>query len=515
MDLKTHIQKLKQVPIKAQDTLTRAQKQTIKELIKAAKIMDELFLTQVYSKNQELKHTLKDDELELFTIHFGPFDRLNHHNSFIQNHAKPKGANYYDEDITKEEIENHVKQHPQDEKEFTSPHTIIRRRQGKLTAIPYSKEYKTQLEQAATHLKKAAEITENNSLKEFLEKRAESFLTNDYFESELAWLDVDSKIDVTIGPYEVYEDELLGYKAGFEALIGLKDDKESKNLELIKTHIPELEQNLPMHDNHKNDHKDKACPIVVVNELFVAGDGKAGVQFTAFNLPNDEKVKHVKGSKKVLLKNVAQAKYENCWIPIADEIMHKDVLENVSFNAYFTHVLLHEIAHALGPQIITQNNTQTTVSKALKETYPTIEEAKADILGLYNMLYLVDNGFYEKTFEKEMINTFVTGFFRSIRFGIGEAHGGANIIIYNYFKEKGMVAFKNGKCTVNQEHARQIIHDLAKEILLIQAHGNYQEAKQFINTYKFMPDEVKDAIHRVKHVPVDIRPVFDLKEYEE
>ena len=414
--------------------------------------------------------------------------------------------------MTKEEFENFVKEHPELEEAFTSNFTVIRRdKEGKLTAIPYSEEYKTFLEKAAKLLKEAAKDCDNKTVKNYLEKRAEAFLSNDYFESDMAWMDMkDNAIEVVIGPYEVYEDALFGYKASFESFVTVRDPVESAKLKTIAKYLVDMEKNLPIPDMYKNFNRGLSSPIAVVYEVYCGGDAGAGVQTTAFNLPNDERVREAKGSKKVLLKNVAEAKYQKCWIPIAKTVIDENSLKNVSFNAYFTHTLLHEISHGLGPGIITKDGKKTTVNKELKEYYSTVEEAKADVLGVYNGIFLTKKGVFPKGFDKELITTFIGGIFRSIRFGINEAHGGGNIIIFNYLREIGVIEYNpdSGKFSVNLDKAEDGFKRLANEILMIQATGDYEKAKQFVNTYKVLKPEVKQALEKLKDVPVDIRPIF-------
>ncbi|BBB32221.1 MutT/NUDIX family protein [Thermotomaculum hydrothermale] len=500
--------------------INEKQKIVLKKLIEATKIMDEIFLRQVYSKNVEIREKLKKandelskKELELFNIYYGPFNRLEHDKPFIEGVGeKPLGANFYPEDMTKDEFEDFLKQHPELEDEFTSNFTVIRRnKDGNLVAIPYSKEYKPFLEKATQLLKETAKNCENPTVKKYLNLRAEAFLSNDYFKSDLAWMDVkNNAIEVVIGPYEVYEDRLFGYKASFESFVTVKDPVESKKLKTIAKYLIDMEKNLPIPDMYKNFNRGLSSPIAVVYEVYCGGDAGAGVQTTAFNLPNDERVREAKGSKKVLLKNVAEAKYKMCWIPIAKTVLTKDTLKNVSFNAYFTHTLLHEISHGLGPGIITKNGKKTTVNKELKEYYSTIEEAKADVLGVYNGFFLTEKGVFPKGFEKQLVTTFIGGIFRSIRFGINEAHGGGNIIIFNYLRELGVINYDENskKFSVNLEKAKDGFTKLAHELLILQATGDYEKTKQFVNTYKVIKPEVKKALEKLKNIPVDIRPIF-------
>ncbi|RLE20256.1 MAG: peptidase, partial [Acidobacteria bacterium] len=308
--------------------ITENQKTVLRKLVEASDVMNEIYLRQVYGKNLSIRARLETGtdplakaRLALFNLYKGPFNRLDHDKPFIGTASKPAGANFYPEDMTKSEFESFVKTHPDQEKAFESPVTVIRRKDGKLVAVPYSVEYRELLEKAAMLLKEAAASAENKTVKTYLEKRAAAFLSNDYFDSDMAWMDMrHNTVEAVIGPYEVYEDGLFGYKASFESFVTIRDPVASKKLKMVAGYLMKMEKNLPIPDQYKNFNRGNSSPIVVANEVYCAGDAASGVQTTAFNLPNDEKVREAKGSKKVLLKNVAQAKYEKCWIPITNRV---------------------------------------------------------------------------------------------------------------------------------------------------------------------------------------------------
>src|SRR5690606_4522517 len=307
-----------------ENQLSDNDKIVVQKLYEASKIMDEIFLEQVYSKNNEIKNRLENDDsplaklqLEYYKIMAGPFDRLDQNKPFREGYEKPPGADFYPEDITKEEFEKWIKDHPEDEKNFISEFTIIRRDGSGLKAIPYSEYFKDKLSKAASLLREAADYADNKSLKNYLTLRAKAFETNDYYESDMAWMDLkDHNIEIVIGPYEVYEDELYNYKASFESFLTIKDPAESEKLEKFASYLKEMEERLPIKDEYKNPNRGSESPIMVVNEIFTAGDTKAGVQTLAFNLPNDERVRKAKGSKKVMIKNLHEAKFEKMLLPI-------------------------------------------------------------------------------------------------------------------------------------------------------------------------------------------------------
>jgi hypothetical protein len=498
------------------------EKKALQLIVKAAQCMDKIFLSQVYSKNAVILKALKENGnpdykvlKKFFKINFGPFDRLLDHEPFINlAEKKPDGANFYPEDITKEEFKKWLKDHPEDEANFTSSFFVIRRDEGKLTAIPYSQFYKDLLEKAAKLLKEAAGLLENPSLKKYLNSRADAFLSNDYYQSDMDWMDLKGhKIEMVIGPYEVYEDKLFGYKAAFEAFITLVDLEESKKLKVLSGYVAEMEKNLPFDDKYKNFKRGESSPVMVVNEVFTGGDTKAGVQTIAFNLPNDERVREAKGCKKVMLKNICRAKFDKIWIPIAQKVLAEEEMSLASFDSYFNHILMHEFSHGLGPGNIVKEGKKTTVNKELQELYSVIEEAKADILGIWNLKFMIDKGVFPKELAKSMYATYLGGIFRSIRFGIGEAHGGGNAIQINYILEKGGFIFdeESGRFSVNREKIEDVIKQLAVDILMLQVEGDYAKAKAMIEKYVVISPPLQRAIDAVADVPVDIKPIYAIE----
>jgi len=491
------------------------QKKVVENIYQASKIMDDLFFSQVYSKNYEVRDQLKsENEKKYFDIMFGPFDRLDHNKPFTGTTKKPEGANFYPEDMTKEELNNWIKDHPEDEDAFSSEFTIVRRDGEKLVAIPYSEFYKKRLTKAADYLIKAAEYADNESLKEYLTTRAAAFLSNDYYESDMAWMDLkDHTIEVVIGPYEVYEDEMFNYKAAFESFVTIMDPAESKKLAVFGSYLNAIEKHLPIDDKYKNFDRGSESPIVVVQEVFSAGDSKAGVQTLAFNLPNDERVREAKGSKKVMLKNVHEAKFEKLLYPIAEVVLDPEQLKYVTFDGFFNHTLMHEMSHGVGPGKIIKDGKDTEVRKELKETYSKLEECKADVLGMYNNMFMIDKGVYPESFANENWVTFLAGTFRSVRFGISEAHGGGNAIIYNYLLEKGAYEYNEStqKVRVNFDKIYDVVKELANVLLTIQAEGDYEASVALIEKYAVNSPSMTTLRENLNHLPVDIKPVFQIE----
>jgi len=495
----------------------------VKKLVEAAEILDELFLLQVDARNKTWREEIAkdpalEDTLAVFDVMYGPWNRLDHNKPLWGDVAKPKGATFYPQDMKKQELEKWVADHPDQKEAFTGYFTVIERDGDGLKAVPYAEVYKDHLEPAAKLLEEAAGLAEDARLKKYLKSRAAAFRSNEYRQSDMDWMDLgDGDIEVVIGPYEVYEDELFGYKAAFEAFVTLRDPADSAELEKIKSYIPKMEAYLPIPDEHKNPNRGAESPISVVDVLYTAGDTRAGVQTLAFNLPNDEVVREKKGSKKVMLKNVAHAKYDKILIPIAERLIAEEQVKNVSFEAFFNHTLVHETAHGLGPGKIKVEKdgkkVETSVNAELQDLYPVIEEAKADTLGMFLNYLLVEEGMHPAEFMENVYASFLGGFFRSVRFGASEAHGKANVIQFNYLAEKGAVVRGNdGKYAYVAEKMPEAVKALAHDLLMIEALGDYDGAKAFVDKYGEMPAEMKRALEGLADIPTDIRPSYPIEE---
>ena len=500
--------------------LPPGERAALAELVAAARAMDGLFLEQVWSGNIGLLAQVAADrspegqaELHYFLINKGPWSRLDHHEVFVRAHygvpAKPPQANFYPADATKAEVEKWINSlKGAAHADATGFFTAIRRdNRGALTAIPYSVAYRATLEQAAGHLRKAAALTGQPSLKKFLELRAAAFLSNDYFASDMAWMELDASIDATIGPYETYEDEWFGYKAAFEAFITLRDDAETKKLDVFSAKLQELENALPIDPALRSPKLGALAPIRVVNVVFSGGDGNRGVQTAAFNLPNDDRVIREKGSKRVMLKNVQEAKFAKALVPIAAIALGPSDRTAVRFDAFFTHILMHELMHGLGPHHVKKTNM--AVRLALKDTYATIEEAKADISGLWALQQLADKGVVSAEVAGAMYTTFLASAFRSIRFGLSEAHGKGIAMQLNFLLDRGAVAVgADGTFSVVSAKIRDAVTALTTELMNLEANGDYPAAQAFLKKMVDVRPEVQRVLDRLKDVPVDIEPRF-------
>jgi len=503
--------------------LTAKDRQALDKIIAAAKLLDPLFLRQVWGGNEALEKKLKAESsatsqarLKYFYINDGPWSRLDSNEPFIENvpREKPTGANYYPEDMTKDEFNSWVQSLPEAEKQKATGFFYVIRRgtDKKLTLVPYSQAYKDLLEPSAKLLREAAAFTTNATLKDFLNKRADAFGSDDYYASDVAWMDLDSPIDVTIGPYETYEDELFSYKAAFEAYVTLRDDAETAKLAGFSSHLQELENNLPMDPKYRNPKLGAASPIRVVNVVFSSGEGNSGVQTAAFNLPNDERVIKEKGSKRVMLKNTQDAKFNKTLIPISRVVLEPADQSALAFDSFFTHILCHELMHGLGPHNIKIAGQDTTVRKQLKELYSAIEEAKADMTGLWALQFMIDRGIIDKAMERTLYTTYLASMFRSVRFGITEAHGRGVAMQFNYLADEGAIRFNEAKGTFSIDNAKikDAVRKLTHDLLTLEAEGSYDNAKAILDKFAVIRPPMQQAMDRLKDVPVDIEPVFPL-----
>jgi hypothetical protein len=503
--------------------LSAGDRRALARIIQAAKLMDPIYLRQVWSGNPALLKRLEADKsatgrarLHYFRINVGPWSRLDGNEPFIEGvpRQKPHHANYYPDDMTKEEFNAWVATLPAEEKARATGffHVIRRTTPTGLKTVPYSTEYRGFLEPAARLLREAAALTTNATLRNFLNKRADAFLSDDYYESDVAWMELDAPIDVTIGPYETYEDELFNYKAAFEAYVTLRDEAESAKLAKFSGYLQELENNLPLEARYRNPKLGAASPIRVVNQVFSSGEGNRGVQTAAFNLPNDERVVREKGSKRVMLKNVQEAKFEKTLVPISRVVLAPAERRALSFESFFTHILAHELMHGLGPHNINVDGRETTVRMQLKELSSAIEEAKADITGLWALQYLMDKGVVEKSMERSLYTTYLASCFRSVRFGITEAHGKGIAVQFNYLTDEGAIRFNEhtGTFSIDETRIKPAVTKLTREILTLQAEGSYAKAKAMLDRYGVIRPPMQRALARLGDVPVDIEPHFPL-----
>jgi hypothetical protein len=500
--------------------LSQPDRQALGKLIAAAHVIDDLFLTQSWRGNHALYAKLLKDKtplgkarLHYFWINKSPWSALDDHQAFLPDvpARKPLGANFYPEDMTRQQFEEWVKTLPKEPKqEAEGFFTVIHRDAGQFRAVPFSKEYAEDLQKLSKLLREAAALTSNSSLKNFLNLRADAFQSNDYYASDVAWMDLDAPLDITIGPYETYNDELFGYKASYEAYINLRDDAESAKLQFFGDHMQDIENNLPLEPKYRNPKIGGSSPIRVVNQIISAGDGAHGVQTAAYNLPNDDRVVEQKGSKRVMLKNVQEAKFRATLVPIARRVLPASAQNDLSFDSFFTHIVAHEMTHGIGPHQITVAGRTTTARQEMKELYSAIEEAKADVTGLFMLQYMFDHQLLPggADAERKLYTSFLASAFRTLRFGLHEAHGKGMALQFNYLREKGAFApATDGTFAVDFAKIKPAVRDLDHDLLTLEATGDYAGAKAMLDRLGKLTPELESAIARLRDIPTDIDPI--------
>lgn len=509
--------------------LSQGDRKALAKLVEAGRVVSDIFMTQYWSGDRALYAKLQQDStplgkarLHYFWINKSPWSALDENRAFmpgVPEHKLP-GANFYPEAMSREQFESWVKTLPAKEQEQAKGFfTVIESDdRGGFKIVPFSEAYKADLTRCASLLKEAASLTDNATLKRFLTTRAAAFLSNDYYESDVAWMDLDAPLDITIGPYETYNDEVFGYKASYEAYINVRDEKESAKLSTFSGALQQIENNLPIDPKYRNPKLGAQAPIRVVNEVLSAGDGAHGVQTAAYNLPNDERVIQEKGSKRVMLKNVQEAKFQRTLVPIAQRVLAKGEQPNVNFDLFFTHILTHELCHGLGPHQITLNGKPTTPREQLKELYSAIEEAKADATGLFALQYMLDHAQEmgladilkpDGVSEKRLYTTYLASSFRSLRFGLHEAHGKGMALQVNYLIDKGgFVVRPDGTFAVNYSKIKDGVRDLTHDLLTLEAEGDYAGAKKMLDTLGVLRPDFQKALNNLGDIPVDIEPIF-------
>ncbi|MBA3677902.1 MAG: hypothetical protein H0W74_10955 [Sphingosinicella sp.] len=518
-DLAAQRAKIARIAMAANTSFLNAQeRKVVNLLIRAADLMNPIYLHQRSTENPTIRaeiarsqHPQKTTLLDMFDLHFGPWDTLAENHPFYGGEQMPAGGGFYPEDLTKEAFDAYLAAHPAEREALVSPYSVVRRRGERLVAIPYSQEYGQWLEPAGKLLEQAARTTSNTSLRKFLNLRARAFRTNDYYESELAWMDVSgTPIEVVIGPYEVYTDTLYGTKTAFESFVTVQDPKESGSLSHYKNLLADMERNLPVEDRYKNFSRPFNSPILVADQVRGGGDNVPGVQTVAFNLPNDERVREAKGAKKVILANVLGAKYDRILAPIANLALVPDQARLVSKKYMTNETLFHELSHSLGPGTISLNGRQTTVNAELKDLYSASEEAKADVMGMHNILYMMDRGELPAAEREQALATYVAGIFRAVRFGIDEAHGRGAALQYSYLKEKGALEWVPSQRRFRIEHSRLAkgLSDLTADLVRLQGNGDYAGTKAFFDRYARLDDQARAVLAGSAAIPTDIQPDY-------
>jgi hypothetical protein len=500
-------------------SLPATEQLALAKLVLAAQRLDALFLRQTWAGNQPLLLQLATDStplgrarLHAFLLNKGPWDRLEHNRAFLAGvpPIRPAHGDFYPADATKPEVEAWMKSLPPAQRaQAEGFYTIIRRAPDrKFTIVPYSLAFQNELAEVARLLQDAAALTSEPTLRAFLQKRAAAFASNDYYDSDVAWMKLAGRIEPTIGPYETYEDEWFGDKAAFEAFIAVRDEAESQKLQRFAAELQDIENHLPIDAKLRNPKLGALAPITVVNELYCSGDANHGVQTAAYNLPNDERIAKELGTKRVMLKNVQEAKFKAMMLPIAKLALAPADQKDVAFETFFTHILMHELMHGLGPHNISVGGRATTPRQELQEAASAIEEAKADVSGLFALAYLIDKGVIDKKMERTLYATYVAQMLRSIRFGVAEAHGKGTALQLNFFLDAGAVTIKKGIFSVDVANFKQAVVALTRDLLMLEANGDAAGARATLAKLGVVRPEVQGVLDRLAKVPVDIEPRF-------
>lgn len=486
--------------------LSSNQKKMLEKLIDAASIMDDLFWKQSFGvpKQDFLSQLPGTDQQEFARVNYGPWDRLNDNKPFLSGYdEKPLGAGFYPADMTREEFE--AWEEPNKRGLYSN---VVRDSQGQLSLVPYSTLYQTELTKASALLDEAATLAEDKDFAHYLQLRAKALLSDDYQASDLAWMDMkNNPVDVVIGPIENYEDKLFNYRAAFEGYVLIKDMDWSKKLARFAGFLPQLQEGLPVDSRYKQEKPGTDSDLNAYDVIYYAGDCNAGSKTIAINLPNDEEVQLAKGTRRLQLKNAMKAKFDQILLPIANELIVEDQRKNITFDAFFSNTMFHEVAHGLG--IKKTLTTGEPVRKALKEVSSAVEEGKADILGLYMVTELFNQGELKQGTLMDNYVTFMAGIFRSVRFGAASAHGKANMVRFNFFEKAGAFSRneKTGQYRIDFDKMQQAMEDLSRLILTIQGDGNYRGAKLLLDEQGLISDTLQKDLDRLTkaNIPVDVK----------
>ena len=481
------------------------QRKMVSMMIEAAQIMDDLFWKESFGDKNALLSSIEDEGLRKYAeINYGPWDRLNGDKSFIDGFgAKPEGAQFYPADITKQEFEAF------ESEDKTSQYTLLRRDSaGNLTNVPYHVAFAAEVQKAAELLRKCAELAEDQGFKNYLNLRAEALLTDNYFESDMAWMDMKSnQLELVIGPIENYEDKLYNYKAAHEGYVLIKDMAWSEKLSKFAGYLPELQEGIPVPAAYKTEKPGSNADLNAYDVVYYAGDCNSGSKTIAINLPNDEKVQLAKGTRRLQLKNAMRAKFDQILVPLAQHLIVEEQRGKITFDAFFSNTMFHEVAHGLG--IKNTINGKGTVREALKEHYSALEEGKADVLGLYMITQLIEKGELEGQIDEYYI-TFMASIFRSVRFGASSAHGRANMIRFNFFKEMGAFSrHPNGQYEIHLDKMKEAMDALSTKILTLQGNGDYDAVGQLVNEQGVIREELKADLDRLAALGIPVDIVFE------
>ena len=509
--------------------LTPKERQMVEKLVDASRWLDAIYWRQIDPEGLKIYQQLitsSDPEAQkvarLLYINGSRWDLINGNKPFIGTEPIPPGRAFYPAGLTRDEIEQYVKQNPEKKAEIYSPFTIVERRGQELVGVPYHVKFKQFLEPMAADLRAAAALSDDKDFANFLRLRANALLDDDYYKSDIAWVDLNNpKFDIIFAPMETYDDDLLGVKATYGAAVMIRNEAESKKLAIYQKYVPEIQDALPVPAEDRPSKKGHSTPMEVMDAPFRTGDLGHGYQAVADNLPNDPRIHAEKGSKKLFFKNFLDARVEYIILPVAQKVMRHDQAQQASADGYLASTLMHEIAHGLGPTYSHTAKGQVDIREAIGGTFAALEEAKADVVGMYGLQTLLAKGALPKDRIPEFYASYVAGIFRSVRFGVSEAHGRAEMMEFNYLSEQGAVelrpvpgtmgessANRPKRYVVNYDKMPDAINSLAKQLLMFEANGDRAGTEAWFNKYDKMPDELKQALATTNDIPVDVEPIW-------
>ena len=504
--------------------LTANERKMVLKLVDASRNLEDIFWRQSDPEGLDLYQSLQGTQnltekklRHYIWINASRFDLIDENKPFVGTEPMPPGRGFYPKGLTRDQVEKYVKEHPEKKGEIYNPYTVVRWHGDELRGVPYHVAYKSFLEPAAQDLREAAKLSPDAAFASFLRLRADALLNDDYFKSDLAWMDLkDPKIDVIFAPYETYLDDLLGVKTSYGAAVLIRNDEESKKLALFQKYVPDIQEALPLSKEDLPSKRGLQTPMEVMDAPYRAADLRHGYQAVADNLPNDPRIHEQKGSKKIFFKNFMDARVNYIILPLAKRVMRADQAEKVSGEGYLYSTIMHEMCHGLGPAFARTKAGKVDIREAIGPQFGGLEEAKADVCGMFGLKWLVDHGALPKEKLEEYYASYVAGNFRTLRFGTGEAHGQAEMMEFNYLVEHGAVKrLASGKYEVIYEKMPDALANLTKELLEIEATGDRERAENWFKKYDVMPAELKATLKLGASVPVDVDPTFAFKEHLE
>jgi hypothetical protein len=520
-DLARRVARFRSVQMPLPPGLTVKERKLAGKLVEACQYLESIYWRQMDPEALALYQSLergtnsRDVQLRRYLwINASRFDLIDENKPFVGKEPMSPGRGFYPQGLTREKIEAFVKEHPEKKDEIYSPTTVIRLHGDQLEALPYHIAYRSFLEPAAKSLRDAASLTSDSSFANFLRLRADALLTDDYFKSDLAWLDLKNpKFDIIFAPYETYSDDLLGVKATFGGAVMIRNEKESKKLEMFQQYVPQIQDALPLAPQDRPSKQGLETPMEVMDTPFRSADLTHGYQAVADNLPNDPRVHEQKGSKKLFFKNFMDARVNYVIIPVARQMLRTDQAAKVSGEGYLLGTIMHEIAHGLGPAFARTASGKVSIRESVGPIYGGLEEAKADVTGMFGLKWLVDRGALPQAKLEEFYASYVGGMFRTVRFGVAEAHGQAEMMEFNYLNSRGAVTRDaSGRYTIDYQKMPEAVAGLAKELLEIEATGDRQRAETWFQKYGSMPEDLKAALKKkTSDIPVDVDPIFAFK----